>query len=164
MLKCMLGVLGYAHIGTQVDVRASGVSTCVGVTLGWDVNISMCVWILGCTLRCHLGVCKYVGVAVWFWGVPICGLTPVSKGCVLKYIMVCVVCAVWPCVLGCGYPREFACVGMGAGLCVVWVRMCMVGSGMGPAVMLLPTIMRGWLASPEHCDPSVSFQGRDAGF
>lgn len=34
----------------------------------------------------------------------------------------------------------------------------MAGSGMGPAVMLLPTIMRGWLASPEHCDPSVSFQ------
>ena len=62
------------------------------------------------------------------------------------------------CVLGCGYPREFACVGMGAGLCVVWVRMCMAGSGMGPAVMLLPTIMRGWLASPEHCDPLVSFQ------
>lgn len=100
MLKCMLGVLGYARIGTQVDVRALGVCIDVCGGDGWDVNISMCVWISGCALGCHLGVCKYVGVAVWFGGVPIRVLTPVSKGCVLTYIMVCVVCAVWPCVLG----------------------------------------------------------------
>lgn len=61
------------------------------------------------------------------------------------------------CVLGCVYSCVFVCVRMGVRVCVVWVRMCVVGS------MVVYYYVRG-LVFLEYCGFLVFFVRRGIGF
>lgn len=54
---------------------------CIQVKEGENVNVSMCVWELGCALGCSFGVCKHVGVT---------GLGECIFVCCYMYYEVCV--------------------------------------------------------------------------
>lgn len=131
MLKCMLGVLGYARIGTQVDVCALGV--CIDVR-GGDGG-------LGCEYQ-HMCVDIGVRARMSFGGLQICWCGCVVLGsvylcvdtcqqrmCVDVYNGVRCMCSVAVCVGRCIGVCEQRCVCWDAGICVslpvsVWVLGC----------------------------------------
>lgn len=80
---CVGHVLDHGCVGVGMDVHAPGMSMDVYMGEGGlGCACRLCVWVLGCALGCDIGVCNYVGVALWFGGVHVCVLMHVSKRCV----------------------------------------------------------------------------------
>lgn len=118
-----VGVLDWEWICT----RRVRVLVCTGEgELGYEaryVCVGIAVWLV-----CGIGVCRYVGVAVWFGGVHVCVWTHASRGvCVEMYVTVCGVCVdigvrcavcgrVCWCLDAC--VGKDACVGMCVSVCV----------------------------------------------